>query len=90
MAMIDDIVSEISSPLTISKAEAVEVVGVEELGGLKAYHFLLVGRLLTVKAFHKEPLIGTMKAIWYTREEFTTVPLDGPTRFLFSFKSDFD
>lgn len=42
------------------------MVSVEELGGLKAYRFLLVGRLLMMKDFHKEALIGTMKAIWYT------------------------
>ncbi|CAB4286409.1 unnamed protein product [Prunus armeniaca] len=66
MATIDDIVSRISSSLTISEAEAVEVVGVEELRGLKAYRFFLVGRLLTVKDFHEKALIGTMKAIWYT------------------------
>lgn len=50
----------------------------------------LRGRLLTGKAFHKEALIGTMKPIWHTREQFTTVPLDDPTSFLFSSKSDFD
>lgn len=35
MATIDDIVSGISYSLAISMAEAIELVGVEELGGLK-------------------------------------------------------
>lgn len=66
MATIDDIVLRISSSLTISKAEAIEVVDMEELRRLKAYHFSLMERPLTVKDFSKEALIGTMKAIWYT------------------------
>lgn len=31
-----------------------------------------------------------MKKIWHTREDFTVVALEDPTKFLFSFKSDFD
>ncbi|KAI5312563.1 hypothetical protein L3X38_041736 [Prunus dulcis] len=63
MASVDDLVDGISSTLTISDAEAIEIVGVEELSNLKAERFL---------------------------EDFTVVALEDPTKFLFSFKSDFD
>ncbi|CAB4261607.1 unnamed protein product [Prunus armeniaca] len=90
MAAVDDLVPGLTSSLAISEYESVEVVGLEDLGNLKAERFLLVGKLLTSKAFHKEALFGTLKRIWHTREEFTAVPLNDPKRFLFSFKSDFD
>ncbi|CAL8999993.1 unnamed protein product, partial [Prunus brigantina] len=90
MEAVDELVSGITSSLAISESKAVEVVGLEDLGNLKAERFLLVGRLLATKAFHKETLIGTLKRIWHIREEFTAMTLDDPKRFLFSFKSDFD
>ncbi|CAB4292142.1 unnamed protein product [Prunus armeniaca] len=90
MAAVDDLVPGLTSSLAISEYESVEVVRLEDLGNLKAERVLLVGKLLTSKAFHKEALFGTLKRIWHTREEFTAVPLNDPKRFLFSFKSDFD
>ncbi|XP_021814570.1 uncharacterized protein LOC110757302 [Prunus avium] len=90
MASVDDLVIGLSSNLAISESEAFEVVGVEELAKLKTERFLMVGRLLTTKVFHKEALIGMMKKIWHTRQKFSTVPLEDPTSLLFSFKSNFD
>ncbi|CAB4298872.1 unnamed protein product [Prunus armeniaca] len=90
MAVVNDLVSGLTSSLAISESESVEVVGLEDLGNLKAERFLHLGKLLTSKVFHKEALFGTLKRIWHTREEFTAVSLDDPKRFLFSFKSDFD
>ncbi|CAB4269088.1 unnamed protein product [Prunus armeniaca] len=90
MAAVDDLVSGLTSSLAISESESVEVVGLEDLGNLKAKRFLLIGKLLTSKVFHKEALFGTLKRIWHTREEFTAVSLDDPKKFLFFFKSDFD
>ncbi|CAL8992515.1 unnamed protein product [Prunus brigantina] len=81
MKAVDELVSGITSSLAISESEAVEVVGLEDLENLKAERFLLVGRLLATKAFHKEALIGTLKRIWHTREEFTAVTLDDPKSF---------
>ncbi|CAL9005796.1 unnamed protein product, partial [Prunus brigantina] len=90
MAAVDDLVSGLTSSLAISEYELVVVVRLEDLGNLKGERFLLVGKLLTSKAFHKEALFGTLKRIWHTREEFTAVSLDDPMRLLFSFKLDFD
>ncbi|CAL8990565.1 unnamed protein product [Prunus brigantina] len=58
-----DIVQGFTTDLAISEAEAFEIVCVEELSKLKADRFLLVGRLLTAKPFHKEALFGTIKNI---------------------------
>lgn len=55
-----DIVQGFTTNLAISEAEAFEIVCVEELSKLKADCFLLVGRLLTAKPFHKEALFGTI------------------------------
>ncbi|KAH0972316.1 hypothetical protein GBA52_024472, partial [Prunus armeniaca] len=76
--------------LAVSDAEVVEVVGVDDLDGLKATRFLLVGRLLMTKDYHKDSLVGTLKRIWHTHEEFSSVTLEDSKCLLFSFKSDLD
>lgn len=62
----------------------------EKLSKLKSGRFLLVGRLVIAKHFHKEALFGTMKNIRRTQEDVIAVPLNAPERFSFSFKSDLD
>lgn len=76
METVDELANGMTSTLAISDAEAFEVVGIEELGALKAERFLLGGKLLTSRSIHKESFIGTMKKIWHTREVFTAVQLD--------------
>lgn len=85
---IDGITHGLTRSLETSDVEAVEVVGLDDLNDLKATRFLLVGRLVTTKDYHKDSLVGTLKRIWLTWEDFTYVTLEDPKRFLFSFKSD--
>ncbi|KAH0992427.1 hypothetical protein GBA52_003910 [Prunus armeniaca] len=90
MDPIDGITQGLTISLAISNAEAVDVVGLDDLDGLKATRFLLVGWLLTIKDYHKDSLVGTMKRTWHTQEEFSSVTLEDSKRILFSFKSDLD
>ncbi|CAL2228159.1 unnamed protein product [Prunus armeniaca] len=90
MDPIDGITQGLTISLAISNAEAVDVVGLDDLDGLKATRFLLVGWLLTIKDYHKDSLVGTMKRTWHTKEEFSSVTLEDSKRILFSFKSDLD
>ncbi|BFG24484.1 hypothetical protein CerSpe_107580 [Prunus speciosa] len=90
MDPIDGITQGLTRSLAILDAEAVKVVGLDDLDGLKATCFLLVGRLLTTKDYHKDSLVGTLKRIWHTREEFSSVTLEDSKHILFSFKSDLD
>ncbi|CAL9001623.1 unnamed protein product, partial [Prunus brigantina] len=90
MESVDEIAQGISNALAISEEEAVEIVSLEDLDSLRAERFLLVGRLLMTKVFHRDSLVGIMKSIWHTREGFTVVPLEDPQCMLFSFQNDFD
>ncbi|CAL9020486.1 unnamed protein product [Prunus brigantina] len=90
MESVDEIAQGIFNALAISEEEAIEIVSLEDLDSMRAERFLLVGRLLTPKVFHRDSLVGTMKSIWHTREGFIVVPLDDPQCMLFSFRNDFD
>ncbi|BFG30379.1 hypothetical protein CerSpe_166530 [Prunus speciosa] len=90
MDHIDGITQGLTRSLAISNAEAVKVVGLDDLDGLKATRFLLEGRLLTTKDYHKDSLVGMLKRIWHTREEFSSATLEDSKLILFSFKSDLD
>lgn len=63
MSSIEEIASSLSYHLAISEAEAFEVVRSEDVVSLQTNQFLLVGRLLTNKAFHKDAILGTMRNI---------------------------
>ncbi|CAB4314211.1 unnamed protein product [Prunus armeniaca] len=90
MDSVDEIAQGFSNALVISEEEAIEIVSLEDLDSLRVERFLLVGHLLTPKAFHQDSLVGTIKSIWHTRERFTVVPLDDPYCMLFSFQNDYD
>ncbi|KAH0987884.1 hypothetical protein GBA52_015061 [Prunus armeniaca] len=77
MDPINGITQGLTRSLVISDVEAIEVVGLDDLDGLKATRFLLVGRLLTTKDYHKDSLVGTLKRIWYTREDFYSITFGG-------------